>query len=244
MRLTRIHLPASLSIGSEIPLPATACNHLLRVLRLRERASLVVFDGNSSEHHAEICRIVGQQVYVRIGQKIDRLSESPLHITLVQGVSRGERMDWTLQKATELGITKIVPVLTTRSVVKLDVKQALKKQEHWQAIVISACEQSGRSVVPVVQLPIHLHDYLNSEARSTDRLILNPTATTSLTGLPHISNKIELLIGPEGGLDDAELKLAEAAGFKSVSLGPRVLRTETAAVVALSVLQASWGDLK
>ena len=244
MRLTRIYLPVALVMGGELALPVTACNHLLRVLRLREGAQLIVFDGAGNEHEAEISRISGQHVYVRVGASLNRLTESPLHITLVQGISRGERMDWTIQKATELGITQIVPVLTSRSVVKLDQKQSLKKQEHWQAIAISACEQSGRNCVPNVHLPIHLGDYFNQSVHTSERLILNPTASTPLAGLNLASNKIELLIGPEGGLDEPELKQAEHAGFKSVSLGPRVLRTETAAVVALSVLQARWGDFR
>lgn len=244
MRLTRIHLPASLIIGSEILLPASACTHLLRVLRLREGAELVVFDGAGNEHSAELCRIVGHHVHVRIGTKINRASESPLHITLVQGISRGERMDWTLQKATELGISAIVPVLTTRSVVKLDDKQSAKKHDHWQSIVISACEQSGRSVVPKVHTPMSLNEYLSNKNNDHDRLLLEPNATTTLAGLAQASTHIDLLIGPEGGLDDSEIKQAKQANFKSVSLGPRVLRTETAAVVALSVLQAGWGDFK
>ncbi len=244
MRLTRIHLPATLAMDSELLMTDSGANHLVRVLRLREGAALIVFDGAGNEHRAEISRIEGQRVYIRIGEKLALSSESPLHITLVQGISRGERMDWTLQKATELGVTRIAPVLTSRSVVRLDDKQTLKKQEHWQAVVIGACEQSGRSVVPSVQVPATLRQYLSSHEKSGMRFVLSPTAPASLAGLSSLSSKVELLIGPEGGLDDEELLMAEHAGFTPVRLGPRVLRTETASVVALSVLQALWGDLQ
>jgi 16S rRNA (uracil1498-N3)-methyltransferase len=244
MRLTRIHVPVALHTDADIVLPANAANHLVRVLRLREGAALLVFDGNGQEHHAEISRIEGHKVSVRLGNKLSGNTESSLRITLVQGVSRGERMDWTLQKATELGVSAIAPVLTARSVVRLDDKQADKKLEHWQGVVIGACEQSGRRVVPMVHAPMSLRSYLSSHNKDGMRFVLSPTAPASLAGLNSLSSKVELLIGPEGGLDDDEVMLAEQAGFTPVRLGPRVLRTETASVVALSVLQALWGDLQ
>lgn len=244
MRLTRIHVPATLTTGSEVQLPESGAHHLVRVLRMRAGAALIVFDGAGHEHHAELTRIEGSTVYARIGEKLSVTNESPLLITLVQGISRGERMDWTLQKATELGITSIAPVLTARSVVRLDDQQAEKKLEHWQAVVTGACEQSGRSVVPSVQTPLSLRNYLSTRNKDGMSFVLSPTAPASLAGLNSLSSKVELLIGPEGGLDDDEVMLAESAGFIPVRLGPRVLRTETAAVVALSVLQALWGDLQ
>ena len=215
-----------------------------RVLRLRPGAALLVFDGAGNEHHAEISAVNGDKVTVRIGERVHGTPESTLHITLVQGISRSERMDWTLQKATELGVSVIAPVLTARSVVRLDDKQAHKKQEHWNGIVIGACEQSGRSTLPKVHAPMRLRDYLTSTRKDGMRLVLGPTAPSSLAGLNSLSSRVELLIGPEGGLDDDELLLAEKSGFTPVRLGPRVLRTETASVVALSVLQAMWGDLQ
>ncbi len=243
MRLTRIHIPATLIVDGEVQLPASSASHLVRVLRLREGAALIVFDGAGHEHRAELSRIEGSKAWVRVGDRLNNSSESPLQITLVQGISRGERMDWTLQKVTELGVTAIAPVLTARSVVRLDDKQSEKKLEHWQAVVIGACEQSGRNVVPAVQTPISLRNYLTTHPREGMRFVLSPTAPASLAGLTSLSSRIELLIGPEGGLDDEETLLAEKAGFIPVRLGPRVLRTETASVVALSVLQALWGDL-
>ena len=228
----------------ELALPPAGAYHVARVLRMREGAPLSVFDGGGVEHRAEITRVEGDRVLVRLGEQIPRTSESPLRITLVQGVSRSERMDWTLQKATELGVAGIAPVLTSRSVVRLDEKQAEKKQAHWRGIVVGACEQCGRAKVPHVAAPLTLRAYLASTKREGLRLVLSPSAPASLAGLTSMPTRVELLIGPEGGLDDDELHAAAKAGFTPVRLGPRVLRTETAAVAALSVLQALWGDLQ
>lgn len=244
MRLTRIHVTGPVHADSELPLPASGAYHLARVLRARIGTAVIVFDGAGNEHHAQIIRIDGDHVTVRVGERLLNTTESHLHITLVQGVSRSERMDWTLQKATELGVSAIAPVLTSRSVVRLDDRQANKKLEHWQAVVVGACEQSGRRVVPTVRTPQRLRDYLATPSTQSLRLVLSPMASIALTGLEQPPDSIELLIGPEGGLDDDELHLAEKSGFMPVRLGPRVLRTETASVVALSVLQALWGDLQ
>lgn len=243
MRITRIHTPGPLTLNAEIPLPSAGAYHAARVLRLRAGAALAVFDGEGSEFHAEIVRVDGNDVVVRIGARIANAPEPPLKITLVQGVSRGERMDWTLQKATELGVAVIAPVITARSVVRLDGKQAAKKREHWRGIAIGACEQCGRSTLPDVREPISLTEYLHTQSKEGVRLVLSPTGPASLAGLASMSAKVELLIGPEGGLDDDEIERAQHSGFVPVRLGPRILRTETAAVTALSVLQAMWGDL-
>lgn len=244
MRLNRIFCPGPLDEGLETALPAAGAYHVARVLRMREGAPLVVFDGAGGEYRAEIARIDGSAVIVRLSERTSGTAESPLKITLVQGISRGERMDWTLQKATELGVNAIAPVLTARSVVRLDEKQAAKKQDHWRGIVIGACEQCGRTHVPAVGTPKTLRNYLSSVKKEGLRLVLSPSAPGSLAGLASVPAKLELLIGPEGGLDDDEIGAARNAGFTPVRLGPRVLRTETAAVVALSVLQALWGDLR
>jgi 16S rRNA (uracil1498-N3)-methyltransferase len=254
MRLNRIFCEGPLNSDAEVGLPPAGAYHVARVLRLREGAPLSVFDGNGTEFKAEIAHVDGDKVTVRLGAQTPGTPESPLRITLTQGVSRSERMDWTLQKATELGVAAIAPVLTARSVVRLDDKQAEKKQAHWRGIVIGACEQCGRSRLPEVLAPITLREHLAGQrSGSTDaprttgrglRLVLSPTAPASLAGLTSIPSKVELLIGPEGGLDDDELIAAQKAGFMPVRLGPRVLRTETAAVAALTVLQALWGDLQ
>lgn len=245
MRVTRVHVGESLIEGSTVVVPSSVAYHLVRVLRLRLGALIIVFDGQGNEHYAEVASINAEQVSVKIAEPIRGITESPLHITLVQGISRAERMDWTLQKATELGVHAIAPVITARSVVRLDDRQASKKLEHWQAVVVGACEQSGRRVIPSVHAPKRLHEYLsNSSDTANLRLVLDPTAPVALTSLARPTSNIELLIGPEGGLDDDELQRATASGFTAVRLGPRVLRTETASVVALSVLQALWGDLQ
>ena len=244
MRLTRIHAHGPLKVGVQVKLPSAGAYHVGKVLRMREGAPLLVFDGMGGEYRAEIASMQGDDVVVQLVEFATGTSESPLRITLVQGVSRSERMDWTLQKATELGVAAITPVLSARSVVRLDEKQAAKKQEHWRGIVISACEQCGRTRIPEIATPISLRQYFNTSRRDGMRLVLSPSAPRSLAGLASLPAKVELLIGPEGGLDDDELTAAQNAGFNPVRLGPRVLRTETASVVALSVLQALWGDLQ
>lgn len=244
MRLNRIYCEGPLASGAELRLPSAGAYHVARVLRMRVGAPLSVFDGAGNEFQAEIAQIADDDVTVRLGDQTPGAAESPLRITLVQGVSRSERMDWTLQKATELGVAAIAPVLSARSVVRLDDKQAQKKQAHWRGIVVGACEQCGRAKLPHVSAPIALRDYLSSVRKEGLRLVLSPSAPGSLAGLSSLPSKVELLIGPEGGLDDDELMAAQKAGFMPVRLGPRVLRTETAAVVALSVLQALWGDLQ
>jgi 16S rRNA (uracil1498-N3)-methyltransferase len=244
MRLNRIFCEGPLTVGATVPLSSAGAYHVARVLRMRPGAPLIVFDGSGVDHPAEIVAVDGDQVSVELRNPTPGTGESPIRITLVQGISRGERMDWTLQKATELGAAAIAPVLTSRSVVRLDEKQAIKKQTHWNAIVIGACEQSGRSRIPAVGTPVSLRDYLTHVRKDGMRLVLSPSAPASLAGIASLPSKVELLIGPEGGLDDDEISAAQKAGFMPVRLGPRVLRTETAAVVALAVLQALWGDLQ
>jgi 16S rRNA (uracil1498-N3)-methyltransferase len=243
MRTTRVFVGEPLVPDADVRLPAAAANHVGRVLRLREGAVIIAFDGSGNDYRCEILAVKGDEVRVRVGPRTAGLPESPLRITLVQAVSRGERMDWTLQKATELGVRTIVPVLSARSVVRLDADQAEKKLRHWQAIVAGACEQCGRSIVPELRAPQDLSRYLSSATREGQRFVLSPSGPASLAGLNSMGARVELLIGPEGGLDDVELERATAAGFTPVRLGPRVLRTETAGIVALTVLQSMWGDL-
>lgn len=244
MRVNRIYCEGPLKADAELKLPSAGAYHVARVLRMREGAPLRVFDGTGSEFQAEIIRVEGDAVSVRLSNQAQATPESPLRITLVQGISRSERMDWTLQKAAELGVAAIAPVLTARSVVRLDGKQVEKKQAHWRGIVIGACEQCGRARVPTVGPAMSLRDYFTNVRKDGMRLVLSPSAPGSLAGIASLPSKIDLLIGPEGGLEDDELGAAQKAGFTPVRLGPRVLRTETAAVVALTVLQALWGDLQ
>jgi len=244
VRLSRVYCETALAPGAEVALPASAANHVARVLRLRAGAPVVAFDGSGRDFHCEVVAVQGSRVQVRVGEASEVRRESPLAVTLVQAVSRGERMDLTLQKATELGVRAIVPVFSARSVVRLDERQAVAKLRHWQAVVVSACEQSGRSVLPRIHAPLSLDRYLEESPRDGLRLVPSPAASESLATLGAAPNQVELLVGPEGGFEDGELLAAQHAGFKPVRLGPRVLRTETAGIVALAVLQSMWGDLR
>ena len=243
MRLTRVYVEGPLLAGKRVKLEGGAASHITRVLRLRVGAALTVFDGAGGEHEASIDKAHGGEVIVAVGERAAIERESPLHLTLAQGVSRGERMDLVVQKATELGVTELVPVLTERSVVKLTAQQSDRKVNHWRAIAIAACEQCGRNRLPSVAAPVALRDFLRGDAASGARLLLSPGGTTSLGDLPRPAAGITVLIGPEGGLTDEEEQSALAAGFTSVRLGPRVLRTETAAIAALALLQRQFGDL-
>jgi 16S rRNA (uracil1498-N3)-methyltransferase len=247
MRLTRVHVPGPLAVASEVTLPEAAAAHVARVLRLRPGARLVLFDGSGADFLAEISEVAGSGVRARIDGRVAGLPESPLAVTLVQAVSRGERMDWTLQKATELGVRRIQPVFASRSVVRLDERQGERRLRHWQAVVASACEQCGRSVLPVVDPPLELPRYLAGPRGEGLRLVLSPDAATSVAAtasrLDGDVAGVELLIGPEGGLEATEISAAIRAGFEPAGLGPRVLRTETAGIAALAVLQALAGDL-
>ncbi|MGC4029592.1 MAG: 16S rRNA (uracil(1498)-N(3))-methyltransferase [Steroidobacteraceae bacterium] len=249
MRLTRVHLSAALQPGAVLPLPDTAARHVARVLRLAAGDALRVFDGAGHEFEAVIASVQRGQVQLRIGAAVANHGESPLAITLLQGVARGEKMDFILQKATELGVTRIVPLLMARSTVKLDDSGIAKRQAHWQAVLASACEQCGRARLPVLTPATALGAALAGEAREGDlRLLLAPQAgSPSLPALlgrhaTTASDGIQLLVGPEGGFDDAELAQALAAGYLRCRLGPRVLRTETAGLAAIAALQALAGD--
>lgn len=244
MRIPRIYTTQALIAGQSLELEPAPSRHLLTVLRLKPGAALLLFDGSGNEFEAQLESHNGRSARVQIGVVHRARSESPLRVTLAQGISRGERMDFTLQKAVELGIAKIMPLLTERSVVRLDAGQAARKQAHWQQVVIGACEQSGRVRVPKVHAPLSLREFMAKHPLSGLGLLLDPDAALSIKNLPAPErNQVVLLVGPEGGLSEAETAAAQRAGFTAVSLGPRVLRTETAALVALSLLQARWGDL-
>jgi 16S rRNA (uracil1498-N3)-methyltransferase len=243
MRLTRVYVDAPLEPGTRIALEGSAAGHVIRVLRLRTGETLTVFNGKGGEHAASIDKSHGGEVTVLVGEHRPIERESPFPITLAQGVSRGERMDLVVQKATELGVTRLVPVLTERSVVRLDNHQADRKSNHWRALAIAACEQCGRNRVPDVALPTQLRALLREPAGDRARLLLSPDAARRIEDVPRPANGITVLIGPEGGLSDEEQGHAQAAGFTAVHLGPRVLRTETAAIAALTLLQREFGDL-
>ena len=244
MRLTRIHVPSPLVPGSEVLLPAQAGEHLMRVLRLEAGAALTLFNGQGGEYSATLAPRNGRQVLAQVLRHDAVERESPLSVTLLQGVARGERMDLIVQKATELGVARIVPMLAERSVVKIDASKSERKREHWLAIAISACEQCGRRRLPEVAEPVALGDAIGALAPGTLRLLLAGDAVVSLaaTVTRGAAQPLALLIGPEGGLSDNEQRFAQANGFVSCRLGPRIMRTETAGLAALAALQTIVGD--
>ncbi|KAB7772110.1 MULTISPECIES: 16S rRNA (uracil(1498)-N(3))-methyltransferase [Xanthomonas] len=243
MRLTRCHVELPLHAGAELSLPEDVANHLLRVLRLREGDPCVLFNGDGCDYPAELLQAGKRNASVRIGaaQPVD--NESPLAITLLQGVARGEKMDLILQKATELGVAAIVPVWAERTEVKLDAARVDKRVAHWRSVVISACEQSGRARVPQLSAPLALADAARAAADSPCRLILDPQGEHRLRSLAIGGAAATIAIGPEGGWSPRDRATLEAAGFVGLRLGPRILRTETAGLAAIAALQAHHGDL-
>lgn len=243
MRLTRVHVPGPLTAGRRHTIDGDAANHIARVLRLGQGDPLTLFDGRGGEYAARIEELRKGTVIVSVAGQLPVARESSLPITLAQGVSRGERMDWVVQKATELGVSRIIPVMTERSVVKLEAQQAERKRLHWQGIAIAACEQSGRDRIPGIDAPLELPGFLGGIDVCATRVLLSPAGALRITDLQRPEGGVVVLIGPEGGLAEAEQRAALAAGFVGVRLGPRVLRTETAAVAALTLLQCQFGDL-
>ena len=242
MRLTRSHVAAPLQAGDEITLPDDVAAHLLRVLRLQEGDACVLFNGDCHDYDARITAIGKREARAQLlsARRID--NESPLRITLLQGIARGEKMDWILQKATELGVARFLPVSSDRSEVKLDAQRADKRLAHWRGIVVSACEQSGRAVVPDVVAPQALAHAATS--RTGRGFILDPFAEASLAALQGAAlRECTIAIGPEGGWSPRDREHLLAAGFEGLRLGPRVLRTETAGIAAIAALQALGGDL-
>lgn len=242
---TRLFVSGALINGAELELDGERARYLGKVLRARVGDSIEVFNGEDAQNSATIRRISKNTVVLQIGERIKVSSESPLKVHLVQGISRGERMDVVVQKATELGVKRITPVLTAYSTVKLNAERALKRREHWQKVAQSACEQSGRVRLPLIDTPIAMNTWFAERAEKVDmQLILKPGATSALAGMPEPKTKVCVLIGPEGGFSEVEYADAQIAGFNAVSIGPRILRTESAAIAALAVLQAMWGDLR
>jgi 16S rRNA (uracil1498-N3)-methyltransferase len=239
----RLFSPVSLQPNRLITLDAGQARYLVRALRLRRGDIITLFDGSGGEYTAEIVRAEKSGVDVQTGEFSDRSIESRLPIRLVQGISKGDRMDTAIQKATELGVVRISPVLSQYSVVKLDSNKAAKRRDHWQKIANSACEQCGRNSVPSVDDVTSLASWHEESIGAfTTRLILTPAATITLSEIPHPETGLTLLIGPEGGFSNEEQEYATENGIQPVSLGPRILRTETAASAAISAAQTLWGD--
>ncbi|MEQ9464191.1 MAG: 16S rRNA (uracil(1498)-N(3))-methyltransferase [Haliea sp.] len=241
MRIPRIFTEQALAVGAELALEPGPSQHLARALRMGQGDALRLFDGSACEYQARIVAADKRQVVVTVLESIPGVAESPLRLHLGIGISRGERMDWVVQKATELGVAAISPLYTERTEVRLRGEREGRKQLHWRQVAISACEQCGRSVLPVVHEPAALAPWLQG-ADGERRFVLHHRATTAPRGT-ELPASINLLVGPEGGLSEAEIAAAEAAGFESLALGPRILRTETAPLAALAILQARWGDM-
>jgi 16S rRNA (uracil1498-N3)-methyltransferase len=248
MRNPRIYQDSDFSITETVKLSDDAFGHVIRVLRLNDGDIVTLFNGReSSQYTARLIDVKKKNANAEIIEKTIIDNESPLHIHLGQGISRGDRMDFTLQKSVELGVSKITPLFTERCGVKINKERLAKKHEQWQKIVISACEQSGRCIVPEVTEPMQLQEWLSQQTNAL-RLNLHPKAQHSIMTLPMDastdSNHVRLLVGPEGGLTDEEITQANQASFQDILLGPRVLRTETAALTAITALQCRFGDLK
>ncbi|RKZ85580.1 MAG: 16S rRNA (uracil(1498)-N(3))-methyltransferase [Gammaproteobacteria bacterium] len=242
MAIQRFYCPELNASSSNLfELPAAAHRHAVQVLRLKEGSLLRLFNGQGLEYEAVMDRITKRNSSVLLGEKWLTNNESPLEITLLQGISRGERMDYALQKAVELGVSRIIPIITERCNVKLSKGRADKRMVHWQGVMISACEQSGRNMLPELCNVMQLEEAL-ADNNVGSCLVLDPLAETGFTTLEQQYN-IVLLIGPEGGLSEQEIQQATTSGFKAVKFGPRILRTETATVAALAVIQTMWGDL-
>jgi len=236
----RFFVPVDLALGAEIRLPDRAAHHLA-VLRLRGGDGVTLFNGRGGEFAAELVRVSAGQAWARVLTSCDPERESPLCVALAQCVSSGDRMDTTLQKSTELGVRRIVPIASERSVVRLSGDRAEKRIAHWRNVVIAACEQCGRNRVPEVAGITGIEAFLDNQDPGGLRLLLDPEADRVLRELPR-PKKVTLLVGPEGGLTERERASAERAGYVPVRFGPRVLRTETAPLAAIAAMQTLWGD--
>jgi len=242
MREFRIFVDTPLAEGQRLSLPPDAAHRVAAVLRLRPGDQVQLFDGGGGSHAARILSAGRREVLVELGPRRSPEWESPLTVTLAQGISRGQKMDYTLQKAVELGAARLVPLMTEHGNVRLDGPRAAARMLHWRNVIIAACEQCGRDRLPELHAPIAFADWL-AEREPATTLLLDPDATLGLSAIDPAPTALCLLAGPEGGLSKTEVKLARAGGCIAVRLGPRVLRTETAAVAALAACQTLWGDL-
>ncbi len=241
MRVSRFYCASLVPANTPMQLPDEVFRHAVQVLRMKPGALLNLFDGQGLEYQAQLEQVDKRQATVSLKQQIHTDNESQLDILLMQGISRGERMDYAIQKAVELGVKRIMPVVTERCNVQLSGDRAEKRINHWQGVIISACEQSGRSYLPEL-LPITSIDAALENVNDACKLVLDPEAIKSFSSVKK-ADQIALLIGPEGGLSETEVQRANDVGFTGITLGPRILRTETASAAALAMVQAGWGDI-
>jgi len=243
MRIPRVHVAQALHSGREVLLPEQAGEHIARVLRLERGHPLVLFNGDGREFDATLASLAKRAVTATIVGVRDVDRESPLQLTLAQGIARGEKMDWILQKATELGVNRIAPIVTERTEVKLDEERAERRMLHWNSIIAGACEQCGRTRLPQLDPPLRLDRWLTGlDGDVALRLALLPDGDVAPRSLPTLSHGAVLCVGPEGGFSDNDVALLRHTGFAGLRLGPRILRTETAGIAALAALQALQGD--
>lgn len=242
MRIPRIYHPEIIHTLGVIALSDDAAGHIGRALRMQEGQQVLLFDGSGAEFPAVIASVSKKSVEVKLTERIERNSESPLNLHLGQVVSRGDKMEFTIQKSVELGVNTITPLISERCGVKLDHKRFEKKLEQWQKIAISACEQCGRNTIPEIRPIMKLEEWCAEEYDGL-KLNLHPRAKYSINTLPSPIEKVRLLIGPEGGLSAQEIDMTQEYQFEETLLGPRVLRTETAALTAITALQVRFGDL-
>jgi 16S rRNA (uracil1498-N3)-methyltransferase len=243
MRIPRIYTNQPLAAETTVTLDEAPSRHLVQVLRLRPGAHLRLFNGDGRDYQGELRSATKQGLEVTLTKASGLEPEPAVQFILGQGISRGERMDYVIQKAVELGVSTIVPLFAERTVVKLKGEKLELRVDHWRKVMIAACEQSGRRRLPQMETPLELEAWLSGLGSDT-KLVLDPQAQQGLQDLPPPSGSVQLLIGPEGGLCQEELQLAQRCGFTGVRLGPRILRTETAPVAALAALQALWGDFR
>lgn len=240
MRVPRIYLKQNLDVGHDVELSVEAHRHVINVLRLRETDQLILFNGKDKDFIATIIQIEKKKSIVHINQESSNITTSPLNIEIGLSLIKSDKFDFAIQKSVELGVNSITPLAAERSTIKLDSKRELKKQSHWQGIIQSACEQSGRNQLPVLNPLLSISNWLSSSV--TPGIIFEPTATTSISNLDKMDN-VRVIIGPEGGFTDKELQIVTQHGFHKLRLGPRILRAETAAITAITSLQLLWGDL-
>ncbi|QPK63116.1 16S rRNA (uracil(1498)-N(3))-methyltransferase [Methylomonas sp. LL1] len=240
MRVSRLFVNSPLNVGGRIELDDEAAHYVRSVLRLKQQQSIVLFNGHGGEYLSRFSEVSRKAVRVEVEQYIDRDVESPLAVVLGLGISRGDRMDWSVQKAVELGVTQLTPLITERCVIKLNDDKKQQRLQHWQAIIHHAAEQSGRTRSPVITEIADLSDWIVQQQGVC--VFLDPYAEQSLADLQPANNQITLLSGPEGGFSEQERQIAKAAGFIPVRMGARILRTETAVLSALTAVQTLWGD--
>lgn len=241
MRTIRSFLEFPLAVNQRFALPEATSNHLVRVLRLEVGDTCVLFNGDGHDYPARVLSVLKRSAEVEVIDRVEVSNESPLRITLVQGIARGEKMDLILQKATELGVAVIAPVVTDRTEVKLDAERSDKKMNHWRGVTAAACEQCGRARLPVILEPQALDRFAAGD-RSTRRFVLDPMAGISIPQTALREPDLSLAIGPEGGFSERDLAILKVAGYEGLKLGPRILRTETAGMAAIAAFNALYGD--